>query len=176
VLIGCLDHDAGRWATAALASLYCRPHLEIATGIHGHGDERRMGADVRLILPGDRCLECLGGLADPAGAHRALATPGAERSVLNDRDWRAERAGSLRSLNGIAAAIAQRLWEDLIADRVRASTWLRIEYDAAGRPSITEPMPPRPVACRLCDLLCRGDDGLPRAAALARGDVSLPSR
>src|SRR5262249_12096512 len=150
VLIGCLDHDAGRWATAALASLYCRPHLEIATGIHGHGDERRMGADVRLTLPGDRCLECLGGLADPAGAHRALATPGAGRAALTARAWRAERGGSLRSLNSLAAAIALRLWEDLVAGRVRASTWLRIEYDAAGRPSITEPMPPHPVACRLC--------------------------
>jgi molybdopterin/thiamine biosynthesis adenylyltransferase len=171
VLIGCLDHDAGRWATAALASLYCRTHLDIATGIHGHGDARRMGADVRLTLPGDRCLECLGGLADPAGAHRALATPAAEWSALTARDWRAERAGSLRSLNGLAAAVAQRLWEDLIAARVRASTWLRIEYDAAGRPSITEPTPPRPVACRLCDLMGRADDGLPRAAALARGDV-----
>jgi molybdopterin/thiamine biosynthesis adenylyltransferase len=176
VLVGCLDHDAGRWAAAALASLYFRPHLDIATGIHGHGDARRMGADVRLTLPGDRCLECLGGLADPAGAHRALATPAAERSALDDRDWRAGRAGSLRSLNGLATAVAQRLWEDLIANRVRASTWLRIEYDAAGRPSITEPMPPRPGACRLCDLMGRGDDGLPRAAALARGDVELPSR
>ncbi len=76
VLIGCLDHDAGRLATAALASLYCRPHLDIATGIHGHGADRHMGADVRLTLPGDRCLECFGGLADPAARTGPSRRPG----------------------------------------------------------------------------------------------------
>src|SRR5439155_24429327 len=81
VLLGCLDPEAGRWATAALAALFCKPYVDVATGVHGAGDGRRMGADVRLTLPGERCLECLGGLADPDGARRALASAEAERAA-----------------------------------------------------------------------------------------------
>ena len=69
VLFGGVDHDGARLAAAVLATLFCKPYLDVATGIHGGGDRRQMGADIRLTVPGaGRCLFCLGGLADPAGA------------------------------------------------------------------------------------------------------------
>jgi len=134
-----------------------------------------MGADVRLTLPGERCLECLGGLADPEGARHALASAEAERAARLDRDWRAERAGSLRSLNQLAAAVALRLWEDLVAERVRSSTWLHVEFDHAGRLSVTDRTAPRSGTCRLCGLAGWGEAGLARVAELAR-DGLIPLR
>jgi hypothetical protein len=98
-----------------------------------------MGADVRLVLPGERCLLCLGGLADLEGARRVLASADAEQAFHAGRDWRRERAGSLRSLNHLAASVALRLWEDLVAGLVRASTWTHIEFDPSGRLTVSHP-------------------------------------
>src|SRR5437763_1657656 len=54
VLVSCVDHDSARLAATALATLFCKPVLDIATGVHGHGPMRQVGADVRFMLPG-RC-------------------------------------------------------------------------------------------------------------------------
>jgi hypothetical protein len=166
VVFGGLDHDGARLALALLAILFCKPWLDVATGIHGLGDQRRLGADVRLLVPGERCLLCLGGLADPGSGRRVLTSADAEQEFHAARDWRRERAGSLRSLNHLAAALALRLWEDFVAERVTASTWAHLEFDPAGRLAVTYPSPPGPAACQLCALLGAGEEGVPRARAL----------
>lgn len=172
LLICCTDHDSARLATACLASLYCRPLVDVATGIPRES-ERTMGASVRLTLPG-RCLLCTGGLR--ADAASVLRSTDAERVFHASRDWRQERLGSLASLNHLAAALAQRMIEDLVAERLRETTWLQVEYDRHGR--ITTSYPPRapdsiPRECRLCaTLTCRGDDGLAQVPSLIQGIVS----
>jgi hypothetical protein len=159
VLFGCLDHDSGRLAVAVLAVLFCKPYLDVATGIHGSATRRRMGADVRLLVPGERCLLCLGGLADRAGGRRVLTSADAEQAFHAHRDWRQERSGSLLSLNHLAAALALRLWEDFVAQRLPGSTWLHAEFDSAGQLTLT--YSPRAVgSCPLCMLLGRGEEGL----------------
>lgn len=65
----------------------------------------------------DGCILCLGGLADWAQA-RSLFFPVSRRT---EADWRRQRAGSLRSLNPIAAHLGLRLLEDLVAERVDGS-------------------------------------------------------
>lgn len=164
VIIGCVDHDGARLALAALAVLFCKPYLDLATGIHGIGTARRMGADVRLAVPGERCLWCLGGLSDPAGAQRVLASADAEKYFGRSRDWRQERTGSLRSLNHLAAALALRLWEDFVTERLTGSTWLRGEVDPTGRLMIGYPAASA-AGCPLCPLLGQGEEGLRRAQA-----------
>ena len=76
VLVCCADNDAARLATAVLATLYHKVLLDISTGVFhaASAAQRRMGADVRLILPGDGCLLCRGSLVDYAGAVEALCT------------------------------------------------------------------------------------------------------
>jgi hypothetical protein len=76
VLFCCVDSPAARLATACLAALYLKPLVDIGTGIFNESSgpaapARRMGADVRLVLPG-RCLLCLGGIADLARARTEL--------------------------------------------------------------------------------------------------------
>jgi hypothetical protein len=173
VLFGCLDHDAARLALAALAVLFCKPYVDIATGIHGTAGRRRMGADVRLLIPGERCLLCLGGLADPAGTRRVLASADGEQAFYAERDWRQERAGSLRSLNQLAAALALRLWEDFITERVTGSTWIHAEFDQVGRMNVAYPPLTPTSPCSLCMLLGLGEEGLPRTAALFQREVAV---
>src|SRR5262249_1618930 len=78
VLICCVDNDAARVVVGALACCYARPLLDIGTGVfvpnalppergssHTGLARRELGADVRLLLPGDGCLLCWGGVANP---------------------------------------------------------------------------------------------------------------
>lgn len=176
VLIACVDDDGARLATAVLATLYARPLLDIGTGVLRRGAHRRMGADIRLVLPGDGCLLCLGGVAD---LDRALAVFRAGTPTAPARPaWHAERAGSLRSLNQIAAHLGLRLLEDLMAERVARSSWIHIDIDARGRPSLDVTPPRANTPCPLCAHGGRADAGaeaiedLPRALARTRGGAS----
>jgi molybdopterin/thiamine biosynthesis adenylyltransferase len=170
VLFGCVDHDGARLALAALAILFIKPYVDIATGIHGAGGCRRMGADVRLVVPGGPCLLCMG-LADPGGARRALTSADAELAAYAGRDWRQERAGSLRSLNELAVALGLRLWEDFVAERVTADTWAHVELGPTGRVSVAYPPVTAGASCPLCPLLGQGEEGMARMRGLFQGEA-----
>jgi molybdopterin/thiamine biosynthesis adenylyltransferase len=159
-LFGCVDSDGARLATSALATLFCKPYLDIATGIHGEGAGRQMGIDIRMVLPGERCLLCMGGIADPTHAWRMLSSAEAEQEFYAYRHWRQERAGSLRSLNQLAASVALRLWEDFVAERVAESTWIHIEFDHSGRMGLYYEPVNTTSTCRLCQLAGMAQDGL----------------
>lgn len=173
VLVCCVDDDASRLVIGGLASCYEKPLLDIGTGIfNGESNQRsalspqspatsqrRMGADVRLILPGDGCLLCWGGVANLPGALERLRSEIAVgRSVGQPRrPWHEERAGSLRSLNSIAAHLGIRLLEDLVASRLRRSVWLQLQSDENGIPSIRSLPASRHSGCNFCSLLGIGD-------------------
>jgi molybdopterin/thiamine biosynthesis adenylyltransferase len=157
----CADHDSARLVATGLASLLCRPLIDLGTGVLRRQDGREMGGDVRLVLPG-RCLLCLGGLSDETGARRVIASADEESRFHAGRDWRAERAGSLASLNQAAVAVALRAWEDLVAGRVRESLWAHLEFGERGRLSVSYPGEGgarRDCACPLSGL---GASGMPR--------------
>jgi molybdopterin/thiamine biosynthesis adenylyltransferase len=161
LLFSWVDNSTARLAVAILAKLFLKPVADIGTGIFYEETgqrRRRMGADIRLILP-DRCLICSGGIADFNQARDELLNPALHSSQL--RDWRLQRAGSLRSLNTVAAGMALRLLEDLIDRRISSSVWLRLEYNPAGIPSIQEIPLPQRRECRICRTLTgAGDDGI----------------
>ncbi len=162
VLICSVDNDAARLATTIVATIYQRVLIDVGTGVFARGrNERSSGADVRLVLPGDGCLLCRGNLTDFPGALDALA-PGVARSV-EPRDWTAERAGSLGSLNQLAASLALGMREDLFAERLTTSLWAHVEREPTGRVVIRYPLPGGArldASCRLCAKAGQGDAGL----------------
>lgn len=165
----CVDNDGARLAAGLIAALYARPLLDIGTGVHGGGPHRRLGADIRLILPGAGCLSCGGGVADPREAVAIFRAGAADP----EPPWQLQRAGSLISLNGIAVNLALRLIEDLVAERLTGSTWLRLEFDPHGLPRL-EPLPmPSNRDCPLCGLVGTGDEGLGPARQLGAGALGL---
>jgi hypothetical protein len=178
VLFCCVDSDAARFATAILATLYHRVLVDIGTGIltgTGATDQntgarravRRLGADVRLILPGDGCLLCRGDLRNYAGAVADLTQPAVPAQPPVAQDWRAQRAGSFRSLNQMAVAVGVQMLQDLVVERLPGSTWAHLEFDDHGRLAVQYPTPaPRP-DCPLCTRAGLGDLdlGLPLPSA-----------
>jgi hypothetical protein len=130
LLVTCVDHDAPRLAAALLANRFLKVHLDVATGIHRRGGRARdLAGDVRLLLPHEGCLCCVGGLGNADRAREELlgiAPPAGERP------WHAERAGSLITLNTLAVSIGVQLWLDLLSGHLRHSCWHRLEW-AAGQ-------------------------------------------
>lgn len=145
-LISCVDDDAARIATGIIAHHLGRPHLDIASGVfHADGGERLLGGDVRLILPGEGCLACVGGVRRIYALDRALAPePSAPPA------WAAQRAGSLRSLNQINVHLGVRLLEELVCQDLRQSTWLRFEWRSGHAPSLTALDTSRDARCAVC--------------------------
>jgi molybdopterin/thiamine biosynthesis adenylyltransferase len=158
IVISCVDHDGARLAAALLATFYCKPFLDVGTGIVGAGAQRDMGADIRLILPGERCLWCYGGVARREQVRTFFATEGTPPEPT--RPWQAERAGSLRSLNAIAVHYGLRLVEDLIQERLQHSLWVHLEFDTRGQPSVSIIDPPILTNCPVCSYTAVGDAGL----------------
>jgi hypothetical protein len=119
--------------------------------IHIPQPQRALGADVRLIVPGDGCLLCWGGVAQPREAIQRW------RTSQPRRPWHVERAGSLRSLNAMATHLGLRLLEDLVAGRLTRSVWLRFETDAHGIPTLRHLPVQRRLTCALCASQGMGD-------------------
>jgi molybdopterin/thiamine biosynthesis adenylyltransferase len=171
VLFCCADDDAARLACALIATLDHKVLLDVGTGVRFENPERIapspsrvMGADVRLIVPGDGCLLCRGGLTRLARALDDLCYPIRPRPPSpDDEDWRRERAGSLTSLNHMAVAMGIQMLQDLVAERIRSSTWAQLEFDRGGRMAVGYPEAARAageMSCSLCAKAGLGDEGL----------------
>jgi hypothetical protein len=174
VLICCVDHPTARAAAAFLAKLYLKPLLDIGTGIHrrtGGAADPRFAADVRLVLP-DRCLLCFGGIRRIAEVHEEFRRRRVETTVGRDSAlWSTLRAGSLRSLNMVAAGLAIRLLEDFVGQRVESSHWIQADYQEDGRLAVHAPETPENRSCSMCRFTGFGDDGLSRFGAALGFDL-----
>jgi len=157
VLICAADDDGARWACGAASTFYLKLLLDVGTGVlRGDGEGRLLGADIRWIVPGERCLLCTGGLARPEEAGVALEGTVRERGWREGRDWRRERLGSLRSLNQAAVGLALRMLEDYLSGHLRGSLWVRLTY-RGGVPELVQPTPAPPGRGCLCRFVGGGD-------------------
>jgi hypothetical protein len=169
----CVDNPAARLATSFIATVYLRPLFDLGAAVLRHAGanrdpqasalprsvsqaEVRVGADVRLVLPGQRCLLCFGGIPEIDRARTALLETGTSVQTT-PLEWRQQRTGSLRSLNGLAAQLALRLLEELVATRLQESTWLCLDGDPTGIPLLRRANGKQEGRCALCVLAGRGD-------------------
>lgn len=157
-MVSAVDDDGARALCALVAAAWLLPHLDVATGVRAEGRER--GADLRLMLPGSGCLYCQGGFARLGDLDRMHKDQG------RHTDWRQEsRAGSLRSLNGIAAHFALRLFEELVRGELHAGAWWQLDerlphsFTSVAMPSMVA-RPGKP--CPICALAGCGDAVLGR--------------
>jgi hypothetical protein len=112
--------------------LYLKPLLDVGTGVlTSESGEPLLGADIRWIVPGEGCLLCIGGFANPQQVEVVRQGLHAEQQYRAQRHWQQERRGSLRSLNMVAVGLALRMLEDYLAMRLQTSRWLRLVYQDA---------------------------------------------
>lgn len=115
------------WANAWALALG-RVHIVIASGLSGPGGLAE--AELRVLLPGEACVLCAGGLAESLERVLAgLSEPHAPRNA----PFSEERPGSLRSWSVLAGHHALRALEQVAAGRVRHSLFRRLtEQDDGG--------------------------------------------
>lgn len=162
IIICCVDYDFPRFVTSFLGAVYMKPVIDIGTGIfHDDKGVRVMGADVRLFIPGDACIQCLGGTARRIRNRHLLTDPVREESFMRSRRWTDERLGSLRSLNQIAAHVGLRLIEDFVSGRISDSRWIQIEFSPDGKMATrNQEKGGRSWRSCLCGKVGAGDEGL----------------
>lgn len=110
---------------------------------------RRKGLDVQLALPGESCVACLAGLRQEAEAWRQLQEPPGMLSNRPPQSWQSQRAGSLPTVNAIAANLGVQIWLELLAGVISTSVWLRMEWDDGGLPTVAR-RGPAAGPCRVC--------------------------
>ncbi|MCA8955000.1 MAG: ThiF family adenylyltransferase [Planctomycetes bacterium] len=141
VIVTAPDLGQPRLLASITAAAYLRVHLDVGTGVLRTDEGLVYGADLRVVLPG-ACLLCTGGV---------------DLETRSQVDWRRQRAGSLRSLNGIAASYAMFLFERLVAGELTQTTWVRLLLDGAGTLRVERPRFGARAGCPVCARTGMGD-------------------
>jgi hypothetical protein len=90
----------------------------------------------------------------------AIDPPLPTRKEIEDGESRPER---LRSLNQLAAMLGVQMLQDLVAERIAATTWAQIECNEMGQVAVNYPavrQQREQTACALCAKAGLGDEGL----------------
>lgn len=136
------------WADAWAKALN-KVHIIVASGLSGPGGLAE--AEIRALLPGDGCVLCAGGLAEPIDQVReSLLRPHTPQAG----SFEEERPGSLRSWSVLAGHHALRALEQVAGGRVRHSLFRRLTEQADGGLRVEERAVWRPMGMQAC-AMCR---------------------
>ena len=132
LVITCADGDMARLTTARIAARTATIHMDVASSIQrSSSGHLELFGDIRLCLPGQGCLNCVGGIPDRKLVDDLVrARPSGSLPPRFPAAWHQTRAGSLVSLNSIVAGAALQSLFDLITGRTRHSIWIRLEWTA----------------------------------------------
>jgi hypothetical protein len=169
VLISATDDDVARFAVAVVASAFQRVHLDLGSlASLDAAQGTQLGADVRITVPGDRDLCCLGGFAD--GAALEVWALGRPQQPL--ARWQDAKAGALSSWSAMVAGLGMRLLEDLAAERLQQSHWCRMTQGGPERSPRVQDLSAAPDPyCPLCAVGGRGGAALKVIRNLAAAAV-----
>ena len=127
IIICCDGDDFSRYTASFLGAAYLKPVLDISTHIScTENSINKISADIRLYLPGDACIQCMGAIKSQNN-YSGISKDGTN----NDENYNPNI--SLRSLNQIAAHIGVRMIEDYISGRITTSRWVMVEFDSNGK-------------------------------------------
>jgi hypothetical protein len=121
----CVDDDTPRLAASWLSRELLAPHLDVGTSVQRQDGRLELAGDVRLLLPFEGCVSCVGGLADREATLYEFAAP---RGALHRGEpavWSQQRAGSLVHLNAMTTGAAVELWLALLRGE-HGSFWQRL--------------------------------------------------
>ncbi|QDT70374.1 molybdopterin biosynthesis protein MoeB [Planctomycetes bacterium MalM25] len=130
LVVTCVDDDTGRLVAAFAARRTLTPHLDVATSIRrDDAGSLSIGGDCRLLLPGEGCVACVGGVEDFEEALYELSEPDGALRRRVTLPWDEQRAGSLASINSIVVGAGVQLWLDQIGGQLRSSYWQRLAWE-----------------------------------------------
>jgi len=124
-----VDSDTPRLLASLLARETLTPHLDVGSSVTRSAQgEAVLAGDARMLLPGQGCVACVGGLADREATLYELAAPAGALSRGVPQAWHEQRAGSVVTLNGLVVSAGVQLWLDLLSGSLRSSFWQRLRW------------------------------------------------
>lgn len=124
VIICCADSDGGRGYASYVAARFHKVLLDIGTGVLPSGENIKNDYHVKLILPGDGCLRCFGGIDEE---QCDIEIFNRNEQLRQRRKDHPDRVGSLSSLNALAVNEAILMLQDLCKGEIESSTWVQFE-------------------------------------------------
>lgn len=108
-VFGCTDNQSSRWALNKWAVEHLVPYFDTGTGIIAGPNQtiERAGGQVRVVVPGMGCLNCIGGIKIDIAQQEML--PQSDRNVAIQLGYIAGadiKAPAVASLNGVIANLA----------------------------------------------------------------------
>lgn len=109
VVFGCTDNQSSRWILNKLAVEHLVPYFDTGTGIKAGLNQtiERAGGQVRVVIPGMGCLNCIGGLKMDIVQQEMLPEPDHNVAIpLGYIEGADIKAPAVASLNGVIANLA----------------------------------------------------------------------
>ena len=129
----CVDRGTAVLLAAKMANRWTKIHVDVGTEVqHGENQQLQLFGDVRLFFPHEACAACVGGIPDQEEAELELRLPAGVVPLRPQIDFREQRAGSLVTINAIAAATAVQNLVNALSGELKASTWTRFQWDQRG--------------------------------------------
>ncbi|MFC1635733.1 ThiF family adenylyltransferase [Planctomycetota bacterium] len=106
---GCTDNESSRWRLNKFSTEHLIAYFDTGTGIQANAEQNieHAGGQVRIVIPGMGCLNCINGIAIDIAQQEMLPEP--DRQVAIDRsyiDGADVHAPSVGPLNGVIASLA----------------------------------------------------------------------
>lgn len=157
IIVTAVDSDTPRLFASILATRYLLPHLDVACGVVGTPDGRRLAGDIRFLLPGDGCLHCAaGGLPDEYRAVRELLSSARALQLNPTTAWheQGDRLGSLGTLNSITCGIGVQILIDFLSGEgdLNHSFWQRFEWRPGKGLEVSSARVGPGQSCEFCSL------------------------
>jgi molybdopterin/thiamine biosynthesis adenylyltransferase len=174
LLIGCVDSEAARAALNWLAVTCYIPCVDCGVGLDAaHGQLQHGGGQVRVVLPGSFCLECIDGID-----HEEASTELSGESVRQERRARGYitsadvPAPAVMFLNGTLASLAVQEAINVLLGFKPCQSYLH--YDLLGG-SLASLIADRRPDCAVCGLVAGAGDAAATSWASAQEAEGIPA-
>jgi molybdopterin/thiamine biosynthesis adenylyltransferase len=164
VVFGCTDNQGSRWILNKFAVEHLVPYFDTGTGIQADSNHNiaHAGGQVRVVVPGLGCLNCIQGLGVDIAQQELLPEP--DRRVAEHLGYIAGadvKAPAVASLNGVIASLAVTEFMALATGFKPLRRFVGYDYMKATVTPYVFPRDPNCFTCSPTGSLAAGDEGLP---------------
>lgn len=164
VIFGCTDNQSSRWVLNEFAVEHLIPYFDTGTGIITGPQQtiERAGGQVRVVIPGLGCLNCIGGIKIDVAQQELL--PESDRNIAIQLGYIAGadiKAPAVASLNGVIANLAVTEFMAFVTGFRPVRRFVGYDFLNATVQPYTFPQDPSCFTCSPVGSLALGDAGAP---------------
>jgi molybdopterin/thiamine biosynthesis adenylyltransferase len=178
-VFGCTDNQSSRWILNQWAVEHLVSYFDTGTGIKARPNEtiEHAGGQVRVVIPGLGCLNCIGGIKIDIAQQEML--PESERNIAIQRHYiegADVKAPAVASLNGVIANLAVTEFLAFVTGFRPVRRFVGYDFLSATVLPYTFPRDPNCFTCSSVGSLALGDAGVPLPVELLLDEPQTPNQ